>query len=1165
MSRLNKINYRGNAKTIMDIASIEAKYTILKEDFENGIINAEAFQSEVDGLRIQDEQGRYWMIGAESGAWYYYDGATWIQADPGQAGSLPFVDENGTHWMLDEYTNSWLYYDGDNWVNPDSNGTQLAYDNALVDETQYYQDAEGRYWTIGKKSGEWYYYDETGWHKADGGPPTPALDSFGATEGAADYADTQQPLPPNATRPLDPAYPAHQQPVGPTQAQPVQPQPDYQPAQAGMPTIGQPSVDPYGYTAQPYPTQSQPVANPYAYAQPPAPQTQSPGVPSTPVPVGETEPGVWMYFDGEQWLKYKEEENPYPAVEEEYFDDEESYDEPLIAEDEPVIDIEDTDEFVEVVEVAEEDILDFETDSSTVDAEFQVEVFKPGESTIQPTAAAPQPAPEPTPQPQPTISQTSQTTTPDSQVTAPVSTPIEAPVEPQAVAQTAPQPQPQPKPRSQPQQTRPDFNPRIMPAWFWTSLASVVGLFVVAGLLIGILYIIDNRQNITAIPQVVRNTPTLQVNASAATPTIAPPPSATVPAPPAPTPIPLAQHNSSRLGFSIDYPSGWVLNEDNDRVIFSPSTRSLNNETLNGAAMWVSYQQDDIDSTSLLAGELARFEPIQKTLNQGTMDIGGQEWLSTQIQFESADIGEDAIALVASTIRDDAGYTLVAVAPATEWEDYISLFQYPVNSFSFEAPQAVAEADSTSDNPGNGDNAAQNNNDDGGDPTGSSQPAAQPTSTPRPTATGTATLTPTPLPTVIVYEIVSGDTLGGIAVRYDVSIEDLIAINNLGSRDTILSLGQELLIPQEGADIVALITEAEDEAAEEAPETISDLEDEEPDEEEISTLTTALSDDDEDTSTGPSATRTRSAGPTATPRSAAVAAAPTPQAPPTATPVPPPSLSGRIIYPAYDAGSRTFRVVSASVDGADQVVLATDASQPYFAQNGILAYRSWEPSQRGIYYINFSSGRQELLSNFLEDGLPSVSPDGTIAFSSRREADRVPRLYRVDEFKNEINLNFNAEYVDHLSDGHLVAKGCTPTGDCGLWILLPNGGGETKISGETSDTAPAANPQSGRIAVMSFNRAGAGNWEIWSLNRDGSDARRLTENGAIDGLPTWSPDGRSIAFVSNRDGTWSVWVMNANGSNQRKLFVMQGPPDGIVGSDEPNSRGWLEERISWIP
>ena len=58
--------------------------------------------------------------------------------------------------------------------------------------------------------------------------------------------------------------------------------------------------------------------------------------------------------------------------------------------------------------------------------------------------------------------------------------------------------------------------------------------------------------------------------------------------------------------------------------------------------------------------------------------------------------------------------------------------------------------------------------------------------------------------------------------------------------------------------------------------------------------------------------------------------------------------------------------------------------------------------------------------------------------------------------------------------------------------------------------------ENGRIAFQS-NRDG--NWEIYTMRSDGSDEQRLTTNGAYDGQPAISPDGRKIAFVSLRGGS----------------------------------------------
>jgi hypothetical protein len=55
------------------------------------------------------------------------------------------------------------------------------------------------------------------------------------------------------------------------------------------------------------------------------------------------------------------------------------------------------------------------------------------------------------------------------------------------------------------------------------------------------------------------------------------------------------------------------------------------------------------------------------------------------------------------------------------------------------------------------------------------------------------------------------------------------------------------------------------------------------------------------------------------------------------------------------------------------------------------------------------------------------------------------------------------------------------------------------------------------------------------MNPDGSGVSRLTDNTASDSTPDWSPDGKQIAFGSNRDGKSAIYKMNADGSGQTKI------------------------------
>ena len=89
----------------------------------------------------------------------------------------------------------------------------------------------------------------------------------------------------------------------------------------------------------------------------------------------------------------------------------------------------------------------------------------------------------------------------------------------------------------------------------------------------------------------------------------------------------------------------------------------------------------------------------------------------------------------------------------------------------------------------------------------------------------------------------------------------------------------------------------------------------------------------------------------------------------------------------------------------------------------------------------------------------------------------------------------------------------------------------------------SGSPAAGKIAFVSSRD---GNPEIYTINTDGTDLTRLTNDPAIDEEPVWSPDGQRIAFVRN----FELYMMNADGSNVRRTFsgsFTQGPswsPDG---------------------
>jgi TolB protein len=182
-------------------------------------------------------------------------------------------------------------------------------------------------------------------------------------------------------------------------------------------------------------------------------------------------------------------------------------------------------------------------------------------------------------------------------------------------------------------------------------------------------------------------------------------------------------------------------------------------------------------------------------------------------------------------------------------------------------------------------------------------------------------------------------------------------------------------------------------------------------------------------------------------------------------------------------------------------VIADDVVASFTGTRGVadteIAFVSNRSGAKEIYVMGAGGENvRRATRNRSINAFPDWAPDGrTIVYTSYREAAR-PWLY-------------------------MLARGGKSPGR-----ILRGLAGNAQLYRGVFD------PKGRRLAVV-VSQDGAS--ELYLVDRDGDNPRRVTHHRAIDIAPTWSPDGKQLAFVSDRTGSPQIYVMDVGGQGVRRL------------------------------
>jgi TolB protein len=249
-------------------------------------------------------------------------------------------------------------------------------------------------------------------------------------------------------------------------------------------------------------------------------------------------------------------------------------------------------------------------------------------------------------------------------------------------------------------------------------------------------------------------------------------------------------------------------------------------------------------------------------------------------------------------------------------------------------------------------------------------------------------------------------------------------------------------------------------------------------------------------------------------------------------------------------GIATSRI--AFVKGREVYVMDYDGyGERQFSHDGSIAlFPSLSPDGHRLAYVSYRNGPPNVVVRS-DDGFivgstqfrgtttsPTISPSGLMAFSSSKDGEGMEvyvsnvdgsGIRRLTQSRNAVNISPRWNPKTGREIAFISDRGGAPQ----VYLMDASGANQRPLLnlGGQMDS-PSWSPD-GRFIAFTWN-GGGGGFNIYLTDVSSGQVLRLTGEGRNES-PTWSPDSRHIAFQSNRSGRWEIWGMNIDGSEPRQL------------------------------
>ena len=217
--------------------------------------------------------------------------------------------------------------------------------------------------------------------------------------------------------------------------------------------------------------------------------------------------------------------------------------------------------------------------------------------------------------------------------------------------------------------------------------------------------------------------------------------------------------------------------------------------------------------------------------------------------------------------------------------------------------------------------------------------------------------------------------------------------------------------------------------------------------------------------------------------------------------------------------------------------------------------RGNQDGTRDVYVVDPDGARQERVTNgIVIEGLTAWSPDGRyiIAQISQDGVSTIARITVGPDNKGGEIVALTADMMQESGDkkadsaipawspdGSLIAfQSKKEGGNFQVYVMDVNGNNKRRVStGQAIAHQAAWSPDGKTIAYVAGDKIDVGSpKEIYTVSVDGGAPKQITTGGKDLSRPAWSPDGKSIMYLDNLSDRFSdIMIMNADGTSPRKL------------------------------